>query len=178
VNNPKKYFLPLAILILFAFAFGALKTATTSAAPGNSSHAVAQTNAATTPTAAVDASGVIFFSKDQVSQTAITSGLLYNGNPDRNYRVHIFRRDKPGEVEVHTKDTDIFYIIDGSATFATGSITVGGKDTAPGEIRGTSMNGGMSRQISKGDVVIIPANVPHWFKEIQSPVTYFTVKVR
>jgi quercetin dioxygenase-like cupin family protein len=178
VNNPKRLFFSLAILILFAFAFGASKTATSSAAPRNFFHSLAQAKTAATPAASTDASGVIFFSKDQVSQTAITSGLLYNGNPDRNYRVHIFRRDKPGEVEVHTLDTDIFYIIDGSATFATGGITVGGKDTAPGEIRGTSMNGGTSRQISKGDVVIIPANVTHWFKEIQSPVIYFTVKVR
>jgi len=36
----------------------------------------------------------------------------------------------------------------------------------------------VARVLSKGDVIIIPANVPHWFKEIQQPVTYFVVKVR
>jgi len=41
------------------------------------------------------------------------------------------------------------------------------------------MEGGVARVLSKGDVIIIPpANVPHWFKEIQQPVTYFVVKVR
>ena len=44
---------------------------------------------------------------------------------------------------------------------------VGGKETAPTEVRGASMDGGVVRQISKGDVLIIPAKVPHWFREIQ-----------
>jgi len=55
---------------------------------------------------------------------------------------------------------------------------VGGKETAPTEVRGASMDGGVVRQISKGDVLIIPAKVPHWFREIQHPITYFGVKVR
>jgi quercetin dioxygenase-like cupin family protein len=55
---------------------------------------------------------------------------------------------------------------------------VGGKETGPGEIRGTSVQGGTSRKIAKGDVFIVPANVVHWFREIQQPVTYFLVKVR
>ena len=178
MDNARKHIIQLAILLLMALAFGSSQTASSSAALRNSAYSDRQAKPAATPGATADASGVIFFAKDQVSQAAATSGLLYSGNPDRNYRVHIFRRDKPGEVEVHTKDTDIFYIIEGSATLVTGGTTVGGKDTAPDEIRGTSMNGGMSRQISKGDVVIIPANVSHWFKEIQAPVSYFTVKVR
>jgi quercetin dioxygenase-like cupin family protein len=120
----------------------------------------------------------MYFPKDQVSQSFDKGATLYNGNPERNYRVHIFHRDKPGEVEVHTKDTDIFYILEGAATFVTGGTTVGGKETAPTEFRGTSMDGGVVRLITKGDVLIIPANVPHWFKEVQQPITYFGVKVR
>ena len=125
-----------------------------------------------------DASGVIFISHDQVSQSLAKGATLYNGNPERNYRVHIFHRDTPGEVEVHTKDTDVFYFLEGSATFVTGGNLVAGKDTAPGEIRGASMNGGVVHQVAKGDVVIVPANVTHWFKEVQQPITYFGVKIR
>jgi quercetin dioxygenase-like cupin family protein len=134
--------------------------------------------ATSSPTMKVDTSGVIFISKDQVSQSYAKGAMLYNGNPERNYRVHIFHRDEPGEVEVHTKDTDIFYILEGSALFATGGTMAGGKETAPGEVRGASMGGGVVRQVTKGDVVIIPANVTHWFKEIQQPITYFGIKVR
>jgi quercetin dioxygenase-like cupin family protein len=125
-----------------------------------------------------DASGVMFFSNDQVAQTFATGSVLYNGNPERNYRVHIFHRDKPGAVEVHTKDADILYILEGSATFVTGGTFTSGKVTAPGEIRAASMNGGVTRTLTKGDVIIVPANVPHWFTEIQKPITYFGVKVR
>ena len=139
----------------------------------------AKASTATVPPAAnADASGVMYFPKDQVSQSFAKGTTLYNGNPERNYRVHIFHRDKPGEVEVHNKDTDILYILEGSATFVTGGTMLGGKETAPTEVRGTSMDGGVVRLISKGDVLIIPANVPHWFKEIQQPTTYFGVKVR
>jgi len=38
------------------------------------------------------------------------------------------------------------------------------KSTAPGEVRGSGIEGGDTRQLSKGDVLIIPAGVPHWFK--------------
>ncbi len=43
-----------------------------------------------------------------------------------------------GEVEIHDKETDIFYVIDGSATFVTGGTIVGARTTAPGQIRGTT----------------------------------------
>jgi quercetin dioxygenase-like cupin family protein len=139
----------------------------------------AKAGTATAPSAVnADASGVMYFPKDQVSQSFAKGATLYNGNPERNYRVHIFHRDKPGEVEVHTKDTDIFYMLEGSATFVTGGTMVGEKETAPSEFRGASMDGGVVRVITQGDVLIIPANVPHWFKEIQQPITYFGVKVR
>lgn len=125
-----------------------------------------------------DASGVIFISKDQVAQSYAKGAVLYNGNPERNYRVHIFHRDGPGEVEVHSKDTDVLYILEGSATFVTGGKLVGGKETAPFEVRGPSMDGGVVRPVTKGDVIIVPPNVTHWFKEVQQPITYFGVKVR
>lgn len=155
--------LTFAILVALAANGRAAKTAATQAAP---------------PTKP-DANGVIFFDKDAVDQGFAKGATLYNGNTEgKNYRVHTLRRDAPGEVEVHTKDTDIFYILDGSATFVTGGAMAGGRDTAPDEKRGASMTGGTTYHLSKGDIVIIPANVTHWFKELQQPVTYLVVKVR
>lgn len=131
------------------------------------------------PTTKADANGVIVFDKDSVDQGFAKGATLYNGNTEgKNYRVHTLRRDAPGEVEVHTKDTDIFYILDGSATFVTGGAMTGGRDTAPDEKRGASMTGGTTYHLSRGNIVIIPANVTHWFKELQQPVTYLVVKVR
>jgi quercetin dioxygenase-like cupin family protein len=175
-----KKLLCLVVLVVIVSAVGSLESAS-SASIQDSAQQTTPAKAGTAPASPAvnaDASGVMYFPKDQVSQSFAKGATLYNGNPERNYRVHIFHRDKPGEVEVHTKDTDIFYMLEGSATFVTGGTMVGGKETAPSEFRGASMDGGVVRVITQGDVIIIPANVPHWFKEIQQPITYLGVKVR
>jgi quercetin dioxygenase-like cupin family protein len=95
-----------------------------------------------------------------------------------NYKVHASRREAPGEVEIHTRDTDIIYVLTGTATFVTGGTIVGGRETAPEEIRGPSVEGGDTRTLKPGDVVIVPGGTPHWFKEVPGPMTYYVVKVR
>jgi len=55
---------------------------------------------------------------------------------------------------------------------------VGGKEIAPEEIRGTSIDGGDTREIGPGDVVIVPSGTPHWFKVVPAAMTYYVVKVR
>lgn len=94
------------------------------------------------------------------------------------YSVLALRRTSAGQAEVHEKDTDVFYVIDGTATFTTGGAVVGGKNTAPGEIRGSAIRDGQSRRIAKGDVLTIPQGVPHWFSQVEGSVTYLVVKVR
>ena len=62
--------------------------------------------------------------------------------------------------------------------YVTGGTVVDGKTTAPDEIRGPRIDGGESRRLGKGDVIIVPNGTPHWFKEVQGPVLYYVVKVR
>ncbi len=95
----------------------------------------------------------------------------------KDYTVSGLRRTGSGQVEVHDHETDIFYVTDGQATFVTGGIMVGGKETAPGQHRGTDIKGGQTTTLKKGDVVTIPAGVPHWFKEVSPTISYLTVKV-
>jgi glc operon protein GlcG len=95
-----------------------------------------------------------------------------------NYKIHASHRDAPGVVEVHTKDTDIIYMLEGSATLVAGGTLVEGEPIGPEEIRGRDTHGGTSRAITKGDVIVIPNNTPHWFKEVNGPVNYYVVKVR
>jgi uncharacterized protein GlcG (DUF336 family)/mannose-6-phosphate isomerase-like protein (cupin superfamily) len=95
-----------------------------------------------------------------------------------NYKVHASHRDGPGIVEVHTRDTDIIYMLGGTATLVTGGTIVDGKNIEPEEIRGKDVKGGETRQITKGDVIIVPNGVPHWFKEVKGPLNYYVVKVR
>jgi glc operon protein GlcG len=93
------------------------------------------------------------------------------------YKVHASRRTEPGLVEVHEHETDVVYVLQGSATFVTGGSIVDAKATAPGEIRGRDVVGGETRKLAPGDVVVVPPNTPHWFKEIHdAPFLYFVVK--
>jgi quercetin dioxygenase-like cupin family protein len=95
----------------------------------------------------------------------------------KDYTVSGIKRTKAGEVEIHDHETDIFYVTDGEATFVTGGTIVGGKQTAPGQTRGTDLHGGQTVHLKKGDVITIPAGVPHWFKDVSPSISYLTVKV-
>lgn len=127
---------------------------------------------------ATDASGVMYFSHEETAEGRKESLVLDDRVPETNYRVAVYHRDKGGEVEIHMKDTDVFYIVAGAATFVTGGTVTGSKEIEAGEFRGGTMQGGVERQLSTGDVIVIPANVAHWYKEVQQPITYFGVKVR
>jgi mannose-6-phosphate isomerase-like protein (cupin superfamily) len=95
-----------------------------------------------------------------------------------DYKIHASRREGPGMVEIHTRDTDIAYVLQGSATLVTGGTAVGVKETGPEELRGTAIEGGETRALAVGDVVVIPNDVPHWFKDVRAPLLYYVVKVR
>lgn len=120
---------------------------------------------------------VLFFDAKQVSASFSTGAVLLDGN-DRNYMVHTSRRDKSGLAEIHALDTDIIYVLEGTATFVTGGTAVDAKEVAPNELRGSRIEGGVTRQLSKGDVIIVPNNTAHWFKEVNGEFLYYTIKVR
>jgi glc operon protein GlcG len=94
------------------------------------------------------------------------------------YKVHASRREGPGQAEIHEKDTDIVYVLEGSATLVTGGEVRDNRRTAAEELRGAAIEGGAERGLSPGDVVIIPAGTPHWFRHVSPPFTYYVVKVR
>jgi glc operon protein GlcG len=118
---------------------------------------------------------VRFIGHDQV-QAAFAKGMPLVEVGD--YKIHASRREGPGMAEIHTRDTDIAYVIHGSATLVTGGTAVGVKEIASEELRGTAIQGGETRQLEVGDVVVIPNGVPHWFKEVKAPFLYYVVKVR
>ena len=120
---------------------------------------------------------VLFFDNSQVSASFSKGAVLLDGT-NRNYMVHTSRRDKPGLTEIHTLDTDIIYVTEGTATFVTGGTATEPKEISPNEIRGSGIDGGETRRLSKGDVIIVPNGVPHWFKEVGGTFLYYTIKVR
>jgi glc operon protein GlcG len=122
-------------------------------------------------------SPVLFFDAEQVS-TAFSSGAVLLDGTNRNYMVHTSRRDKPGLAEIHTLDTDIIYVTQGSATFVTGGSAIDQKEIAQNEVRGSRIMGGDVHQLKKGDVIVVPNNTPHWFKDVSGEFLYYTIKVR
>ncbi|HEY1242501.1 MAG TPA: cupin domain-containing protein [Bryobacteraceae bacterium] len=108
------------------------------------------------------------------------AAIVAKGGPlgmGSDYSDAIGRRTGPGQVEVHEKETDIFYVLDGQATFVTGGKMIGGKQTKAGQFLGTNIEGGETHNLAKGDFYVIPAGTPHWFKEVPQSVTYYVVKV-
>jgi len=99
--------------------------------------------------------------------------LLENGE----YKVHASHRDGPGMAEIHSTDTDIIYVLEGTATFVTGGSVAEPREVATNEIRGPSIDDGKAQRLSKGDVVVVPNGTPHWFKEVDGPFNYYVVKV-
>jgi uncharacterized protein GlcG (DUF336 family)/quercetin dioxygenase-like cupin family protein len=92
------------------------------------------------------------------------------------YKVHASRREAAGQAEVHARDTDIIYVLEGTATVITGGEVVDGRQSAVDEIRGASIRGGQPQRLEKGDVFIVPQGLPHWFKDVQGPFLYYVVK--
>jgi len=131
------------------------------------------TNAGNDPAPAVS-----YWAKSKVEEAFAKGAILFDGSDGRNYMVHASRREKPGQVEIHTKDADVIYVLQGSATFVTGGKAVDAKTTAPDELRGSSIRNGETREIAKGDVVIVPHGVPHQFLTVTDPFLYYVVKVR
>lgn len=121
---------------------------------------------------------VAYWNQEQVADAFARGAVLFDGAGGRNYMVHASRRDKAGMAEVHDLDTDIIYVIGGSATLVTGGTMVDGKTTAPNERRGTAIANGTARRIGRGDVIIVPQGTPHWFQEVNGPLNYYVVKVR
>jgi mannose-6-phosphate isomerase-like protein (cupin superfamily) len=115
-----------------------------------------------------------FIDHNRVAEALAKSGVL-TSNPD--FRVQGGHRTTPSEVEVHEKETDILYVADGEATYVTGGTMIGGKVTAPGQLRGTSIQGGETHQLTKGDVIVVPAGTPHWTREVRGSVSFYIVKV-
>jgi glc operon protein GlcG len=138
--------------------------------------AIAGANAIISPSASTKngSQAISYFDKNKVSAAFAKGMPLIEIS---NYKVHASRRTEPGMAEVHVKDTDIIYVLEGAATLVTGGTVVDGKTTAQDEIRGTEISGGQAQKITKGDVIIVPAGTPHWFKDVQGPVLYYVVKV-
>jgi len=82
---------------------------------------------------------------------------------------------------IHPFSTEVYYVIDGSATLVTGGVLEpppAAPPTDPDIVRSTALKGGESRKVGKGDVVVLQPGTPHWFASIDGAITYLESRVR
>jgi mannose-6-phosphate isomerase-like protein (cupin superfamily) len=103
------------------------------------------------------------------------------------YRVGIYGvfrpKASPGNAVLHeTKMTEIYYVLEGGGTLVTGgalrepTARQRSKNSSMFNVTSAGIAGGVSRQVSKGDIVIIPAGVPHWWSSLDDDVTYLIIR--
>ena len=93
-----------------------------------------------------------------------------------NHGLLVIRREGDGEAEIHDTQVDVIFVTSGEGTLIIGGTMEGGHTTTPGETRGTSIKGGISKKMAVGDVIHIPAKVPHQML-VPKMITFEVVKV-
>lgn len=97
------------------------------------------------------------------------------------YRVGVFGVFRPKSVRqdavMHeVKTTEVYYMLEGTGTLVTGGKLMDERRDAGTTVRGSRIDGGVSRRISKGDVVIIPGRTPHWWSELDGDIRYLIIR--
>jgi len=110
--------------------------------------------------------------KEITAKGLITQRVLDGGTFSINVR-HISGSETALQ---HGKITEVWVVRDGSGVVATGGTLVDAKPGATaGEFSGSSIRGGVEREIKAGDLVFIPPGVPHGIKQSQS-ITYLNIR--
>ena len=95
-----------------------------------------------------------------------------------NHLTMLAVRKGNGEPEIHEKMVDFFVVESGQATLLVGGKANGAQETSAGELRGGTIEGGQKQKLAPGDVVHIPAGVPHQLLlDSGGTFTYFVIKV-
>lgn len=92
---------------------------------------------------------------------AAATPKVYNVFKDPKARTLAVRRDRSGELELHDRMNDIMLVQAGAADLLMGGRAEGARQVSPGEWRGGSIVGGQTYHVAAGDVIWIPAGVPH-----------------
>ena len=109
--------------------------------------------------------------KSPADRNALGQRMLQLGS----YNVNMEHRVAGQAAAVHEKEAELFFVIDGAATMVTGGKLVEEKRTNEANLSGTSIQGGVSKRISKGDWIIVPEGVPHQIPSVEGAVTVMSL---
>ena len=118
---------------------------------------------------------VHYVNHDRVASTMVKGGQIISDNG----LIVLANRAVQRGAEMHDKTNHVFIIVDGEATFVTGGKLTNANVISPGQTRADGIEGGDVHQLSKGDVITIPANTPHWWKDTSKTgsVGYYAVNI-
>jgi ribosomal protein L16 Arg81 hydroxylase len=94
------------------------------------------------------------------------------------YKVLVIERTSTGDAEVHMEWNDVIVVQHGHAKFLVGGQIKGNHETSPGEWRGGEMTGAKEYSLADGDLLLIPAGLPHKAIVTDGAFTYLAVKTR
>ncbi|HZY72078.1 MAG TPA: hypothetical protein VFE22_03110 [Edaphobacter sp.] len=95
-----------------------------------------------------------------------------------NHGWALAHREKSGEVESHETRAIVMIVQSGEATLVVGNDVVDARRTSPTEVRGSSIRNGIERKVSAGDIINMPAGLPHQFiLEPGKQISYIDVVV-
>jgi len=113
-----------------------------------------------------------------VGQKGVPPGGITEKKDFGDHLLEISHREVDGKAELHKVKVDVMVIQSGTATLVTGGEVIDPKDTGPNEIQGSGIKGGVKHEVGPGDVIEIPAGVPHqFFVAPGTQITYLVVKV-
>ncbi len=109
--------------------------------------------------------------KSPSDKNALGQRMLQLGS----YNVNMEHRVMGQGAAIHEKEAELFYVIDGAGTIVTGGKLVEEKRTNEANLAGTSIQGGVSKRISKGDWVMVPEGVPHQIPAVEGALTVMSL---
>ena len=109
--------------------------------------------------------------KSPSDKNALGQRMLQLGS----YNINMEHRVMGQGAAVHEKEAELFYVIDGSGTIVTGGKLVEEKRTNEANLSGTSIQGGVSKRISKGDWIMVPEGVPHQIPAVEGALTVMSL---
>jgi mannose-6-phosphate isomerase-like protein (cupin superfamily) len=111
-------------------------------------------------------------------EMASTKEVTHRFFGEKGYNMEVRRLVGPQPILQHGKKSDFMVIQDGEGTFMSGGELVNGKPGGEdqGDMRGESIQNGVSRVLKPGDVVFVPAGLPHGFVETKDHVTFVMVR--
>ena len=83
----------------------------------------------------------------------------------------------PGRPAIHVEQAEYFTVLQGSGILVTGGHMKNLHQVSPGQMDGDAIEGGTSRPLAAGDVVLIPAGTPHWFGIPGEPLVLLGIKI-